>query len=121
MDCPVHWECRMQSSIQPCITGGQLRFVTDFWSESLLEFCRSDLFRHQLCHRQLIGLAQFGKQPFPSGDHQQSSYPSEDYGWACAEPLARYYGLEFSYLVGSSDEQHVDGVDAAAHLVWSCD
>ena len=45
------------------------------------------LFRHQLCHRQLIGLAQFGKQPGPSGDHQQSSYSSEDYGWDGAEPL----------------------------------
>ena len=45
------------------------------------------LFRHQLCHRQLIGLAQFGKQPCPGGDHQQGSYSSEDYGWDSAEPL----------------------------------
>ena len=54
------------------------------------------LFRHQLCHRQLIGLAQFGKQPCPSGDHQQSSYSSEDYGWDSAEPLRGYSGLEFA-------------------------
>ena|ERR1700675_3354644 len=45
------------------------------------------LFRRQLCRRQLIGLAQFGKQPRPGGDHQQSSYSSEDYGWNGAEPL----------------------------------
>ena len=45
------------------------------------------LFRHQLCHRQLIGLAQFGKQPCPGGDYQQGSYSSEDHGWDSAEPL----------------------------------
>jgi hypothetical protein len=45
------------------------------------------LFWHQLCYRQLIGLAQFGKQPCPGGDHEQSSYSSEDYGWDSAEPL----------------------------------
>ena len=45
------------------------------------------LFRHQLCHRQLIGLAQFGEQPCPGGDHQQGSYSSEDYGRDSAEPL----------------------------------
>src|SRR3977135_3099537 len=99
MDFPVHWECRMPSSIQPCIAGGQLRFVTDFWSESLLEFCRAALFRHQFCHRQLIGLAQFGEEQGPSGDHQQISDSSEDYGWNGAEPLRSQAGREFAELV----------------------
>jgi hypothetical protein len=45
------------------------------------------LFRHQLCHRQLIGLAQFGEEPSPGRDHQQSSYSSEDDGWDGAKPL----------------------------------
>ena len=27
------------------------------------------LFRQQLCHRQLIGLAQFGEEPGPGGNH----------------------------------------------------
>ena len=62
-----------------------------------------------------------GKQPRPGGDHEQGSNSSEDDSGNRAEPLRSQSRLELAEFVRDSNEEHVDGIDAAAHLVGGRD
>src|SRR5215469_2640103 len=74
--------------------------------------------RNLLDGGEAVGIAQFGEQPGPEGHYDQSAYTSKDYSGDGAEPMGGQAGLEFAKFVGGADEDHVDGIDPAAHSVW---
>jgi hypothetical protein len=61
--------------------------------------------------------AQLRKQEGPKARHDDRPDPTEHYGRNRADQRRHRAGAEFAEFVGSADEHHVDGVDAAAHFV----
>jgi len=66
---------------------------------------------------ELIGVAKAGEERGPEAGDDNGADAAEDGGADGSPPLGGESALEFAELVGSADEEGVDGRDTAAHLI----